>query len=127
MLVQGPVEKKIITQCIRERLPFPEKIKNAPQLHLGLDLYFTAFLDLTTCRPGGMGLYPIPWDRIQDYGERFYFSDELLEEFHILIRKLDEAWVEHFDKKHQSKIGKDKPTLGKKLPPSRIPPRRKKS
>lgn len=36
-------------------MPIPDKIANAPLLYLGLDLYYSAFMDLTTCRGHSYG------------------------------------------------------------------------
>ena len=67
-LEQGPTEKFIIEQCYRQIMPLPEKIQNAPDLFLGLELFYMAFMDLTSCRGQGYGTEgPIGWLQISDY------------------------------------------------------------
>lgn len=95
----GPVEQKIITQCLRERQPFPQRIQNAPEVPFGLELYFLAYQDLSTCRPGGMGLYPVPWMAVRHYAEWMGLDEEQEEELHFFVRQLDEAWIKYWEEK----------------------------
>lgn len=90
-------------------MPFPDKIQNAPELGLGLELYYGAFLDLNSCRPMGMGgVYPIPWTSIKEYATVYEFDEDQTEALFFLIRHMDKAFIEHSDKQ-QSKS----PTMGK--------------
>ena len=73
----------------------PEKIANAPRLQLGLDLYFDAFFDLSTCRPIGMGMGPIPWSVIRDYAETFRLSEEQTDDLSYYVRVLDVEYMKH--------------------------------
>lgn len=91
-LEQGPVEERILRQCQREHLPLPERIKNAPQLELGLELYYTAFLDLMTSR-GGMGDGAISWQVAQEYGLVNSFDEEQIEDLHYHITRMDDAYM----------------------------------
>lgn len=98
---QGPVERKIIEQCLRERLPFPRKIRDAPELWIGLELFFGAFIDLDGDRPSGWTLRPIPWARIMDYAEAYNIADEQREDLIFLVRMMDKAYLKHMEKKAQ--------------------------
>lgn len=106
-LVQAPSERLIITQCQREGLALPDKIANAPELHMGLELYYDAFWDLTTCRPAGFSLGAIPWSAVHEYGQAFDFSYEQRDWMHYLIRVLDQAYMKHHAPKKGGK-GKGK-------------------
>ena len=91
-LEQGGVEKRIIEQCMREHLPLPKKIANAPQLFFGLELYYGAFLDLSTCR-SGLGDGPISWQYVHDYAIVNEFSEEQGENLHYFVMKMDAAFL----------------------------------
>jgi len=98
-LERGEVEQRLIKQCLKMRRPLPDSIQNAPALELGLELYWDAFWDLSTCRPSGFGAGPIPWLAIRDYGLTFGFDDEQLEDLFYLVRVMDNAYLEHYKKK----------------------------
>jgi hypothetical protein len=101
-LEQGPFEENIIKACIRDRLPFPNKIQNAPQLKLGLELYYSAFGDLNSCRQMGYGEGPIPWNAINEYAVLNDFSDEQSEDLVYFVRELDVAYLKHRSDKSNS-------------------------
>jgi hypothetical protein len=91
---QGPTEKSIIEQCIRQRRPLPNAIANAPSIEIGLDIFFVAFMDLTTCRTMGFGEGPIPWT-----AKRIYAVDELSlegeqkEDFYFYLAEMDRVYL----------------------------------
>lgn len=78
-------------------MPIPDKIANAPDLGWGLDFYYTAFMELSTCRDLGMAEGAIPWTAVREFAE----ADGLLsdpdefERFVTIIRGLDIAYLEH--------------------------------
>ena len=78
---------------MRERLPLPERIANAPQLQLGLELYYDAFWELGSCRVSGWSAGPIPWVAINDYAEAFEFDEEQREALTYYTRRLDQAYL----------------------------------
>ncbi len=80
-------------------MPIPEKIKNAPSLHTGLELFFTAFTDLSSSRPIGNVEGMIPWGAIQDYCERHDLSAETTEDMHFHIGELDLARAKYYKSK----------------------------
>lgn len=53
----------------------------------GFEFYLDAFSDLSTCRPGGMDLLPIPFTAIVEYS-RLYDVGEF-EEFRAIIQMMD--------------------------------------
>lgn len=112
-LDQAPNEKKIIEQCARERRPLPDAIANAPDLWLGLDLFYMAFTDLTSCRSfstGGPG--PIPWSAIQIYCDAYEIKGEQREDVFYHVQHLDTAYLEWAAKKIGQK--KDSAPTGRK-------------
>jgi len=90
---------------MRERLPLPSRIQNAPSLELGLELYYGAFLDLNSCRPIGMDEGPIPWIAIFDYCDRLGIEGEQREDMFHHVRVLDLAYFE-FKSSKRPKGGK---------------------
>lgn len=89
---------------MRQRKPLPEKIANAPELMLGLELYYSAFWDLTTCRQLGFGAAgAIPWSAIKDYAVAFDFDEEQAEDLFYFIRKMDNAYLEFYKPKEEKK------------------------
>lgn len=96
---QGPVEQKIIDQCMREGIPLPDRIQNAPSLWAGLNLYYNGFHDLSASRMTGFGLGPIWWSTIQQYCDSLGLSEEQTETMHHHIREMDTAYLKHMAKK----------------------------
>lgn len=79
----------------------PDRIANAPELMLGLDIFYVGFLDLTTSRQlVGFGTEaPIDWFRIDGYCERQGIEGEQREDFFYFIQHLDSAYLDHKAKK----------------------------
>lgn len=97
-------------ECIRRGQPPPEGIQNAPVLYDGLNLYYTAFLDLHGCRQLGTVLGPIDWLAIDRYCERHEIMGEQYEDMHYFVARMDEAFL----KNHRDKADKaNKAALGK--------------
>ena len=86
-------------QCLREGLPFPDKIANAPSLLQGLELYYIAFMELSDSRMVGMGLGRIPWKTVHDYCEAHHFPPDQREEMHHHVREMDGAYIEFSSRK----------------------------
>ena len=77
-------------------MPLPEKIKNAPTLTLGLQLYYSAFTELTTCRPiGNFGEGPISWIAVTTWADVNDVWGEQREELHYHIQKMDEVYLKY--------------------------------
>lgn len=101
---QGPTEKAIIQACVRDRTPLPARIANAPELFLGNELYYAAFLDLTSCRTQGYGTEgPISWLTIDEYADRRGIEGEQREDLFHHVSFMDAAYLEFKAKKLEPK------------------------
>ena len=87
---------------MRENRPLPDRIQNAPSLMVGMELYYGAFMDLMGSRQfGGMGgLGPIGWDVVQYYAVSNGFNGDQTEALHHHIRRMDEYYMKHYNKKN---------------------------
>lgn len=86
----------------------PEFIANAPALLPGLELYYEAFKELSTCRPyiGLEGVPgPIPWTAIDRYGLAHDFEEEGLDYLVSMIRALDDEFLRHMREKTSGNPG----------------------
>ena len=90
-------------QCLRERLPFPKAIQSAPELWLGLELFFGAFLDLDGDRPSGWTIRPIPWTALMNYAEAYNIVDEQREDLLYYVRAMDKAYIKRLENKAKKK------------------------
>lgn len=72
-------------------LPPPDFVANRPRLGIHLDFYMDAFEDLSTTRPVGFGVGPIPWNSLDAYARRYTVRD--FERFNFLIRRMDDAFL----------------------------------
>ena len=80
-------------------------IHDEEPMFIGLEYYFRAFRDLSTCRGIGMGLGPIPFTAIIQYCN--LYNIEEIEEFIYLIRRMDDKFLE-LEAKKDSKNGAKK-------------------
>lgn len=88
------------------RTPLPDRIKNAPELQLGLEFFYLAFLELSSCRYLGFGAGPIPWLSISSYCEINDVVGEQREDLIFHVQKLDQAYLDWESKKIKSKSDK---------------------
>lgn len=87
----------------------PDRVANAPQLDPGLELFWVAYCDLSTCRPASMGdLAPIPWTAVDQWATKFKLDDEQEERLHFIVGKMDKAMIAWEKKKsgNKSKSGR---------------------
>jgi hypothetical protein len=77
----------------------PDRIANAPELQMGLQLYIQAFFDLDSERSHGAGLTQIPWTRIRDYAEAAELDEEQTEDLIFFVRRLDAEHIKRLAKK----------------------------
>jgi len=99
-LEQGPTERFIIQQCFQQKLPLPDRIKNAPELLLGLEIFYMAFMDLTSCRGQGYGTEgPISWLSINEYCVIHGIIGEQRDDLIYHVQKMDEAYLKFKAKK----------------------------
>jgi hypothetical protein len=97
----GQAEQRMIRECYRRKKPLPERIQNAPDLLVGLELTFDAFTELNTCRQTGWSAGPIPSWCIDDYAERLDLDAEETEDLLYLIRMMDQAFLKHIAAKNK--------------------------
>lgn len=83
--------------------PLPDFILNTPELLPGLELYKLAFNDLSTCRQIGMGIGPVPWTAIQEYGSMQGLGQDQFEALHYHIARMDEAYLGHLAEEQDKK------------------------
>lgn len=98
---QGATEKFIIQQCVQQKLPLPARIANAPELMLGSEFYFLAFLELTTCRNSADGV--VSWLAIKAWADEYEISGEQREDLFHHVQAMDAAYMKHRADKLQAK------------------------
>lgn len=64
-----------------------------------MELYYTAFLELSTCRAIGMAAGPIPWTAMEAYADKLGLVEDDFERFTVLVRALDSEYLEYQAKK----------------------------
>lgn len=114
-LEQGPTEKMIIEQCMRENRQLPRAIQGAPELFVGLSLYYGAYLDLQSTRPLGWGDGKISWTSVYEYCLANNYSEEQHEDLQFYVVKLDEAYLNW----REAQRAKNKQATGRAERPSR--------
>lgn len=95
-------------QSYKRGLPVPEFIRNAPVLLPGLDLFYEAFQELSTCRPymGFEGVPgPIPWTAVESYGAAKGFEGDDQDYLEKMIRGLDDEFLIYTREKQGDKPG----------------------
>lgn len=94
-----------------DRKPVPSAIANAPSLLPGLQWYFKAFLDLSSCRGGGGS---IPWTAMHDWGRIHGITVDAVEfdRFVALVKAMDVSYLE-FHKAKEDTEAKRKPKAGR--------------
>ena len=105
---QGPNADKIVAMARKQKMPVPDKIKNAPNLSVGLVLYWRAFQDLSSDRDIGMGVGPIPWTSMDAWAARNRIRGDSFERFVMILRGMDGAFMEKQGKKTKGKMNKGK-------------------
>lgn len=93
----------MVETAIRNRLPLPNPILNAPQLFQGLEVYLQAFFDLDSERSHSMGLTPIPWSSIVRYAEYQQLDSEQTEDLLYYVRAMDNWNLNRLDAESKRK------------------------
>lgn len=88
---------------MKEGTPLPKKIAEAPTLGLGLQVFWDAFMELSSCRSIGMAVGPIPWTAIREYGRALNLDEEQQNMLVVLIRAMDNCYREHIDRQSKAK------------------------
>ena len=99
-------ELRIIKQCFQTRRQLPEFIRNAPELHLGLELFYTAFFDLTGDRHIGMGPGPIPWSAMVAYASINGLDEGETDDLLYFLRKMDHEYLRYHQRRMEEKSKK---------------------
>lgn len=84
-----------------------EKLPAAPELRMGLELYYGAFWDLSTCRPLGMSEGPISWLSIDAYATARGLDAEQRDDLQHHIRAMDRAYLGHLEKAREKAAKRD--------------------
>jgi hypothetical protein len=88
-------EAGAIAMYLRRKKVVPEHLLQVPELCLGLELFYRAFMELSSCRQVGMGEGPIPWTAIQSWcTENGVQADQRHRVFHH-VRQMDLAYLKH--------------------------------
>lgn len=98
----------------------PPAIMNAPELRIGLALFYHAFWDLDTCRTVGMGEGPISWLSVDAYATARGLDEEQRADMHHHITAMDRAYLKHRaeQREKESKRGRGKSQSGVVCPPN---------
>jgi len=83
---------------MRDGREMPKRIANAPELRLGLEIYYAAFMDLCTSRTG-MGDGPISWAVVNEYAKAYDFDEEQRDLLHHYVSALDTEYLKFVNKK----------------------------
>lgn len=84
-------------------MPLPEAIANAPSLWTGLELYYNAFLELSSCRKIGQAVGSIPFTSMIDYCSAFEIEGSQQEDLLWLMQRLDHKYLEWVATKYGNK------------------------
>ena len=95
----GENSEKIIQAAIDSGNEIPQALLDKPDLPQSMVFFWTAFLELNTCRGEGN----IPWTAIDRYAERYDVTDDLFEDLVEIIALLDDAMIEHREKERKKK------------------------
>lgn len=101
-LEQGPVEQGIIAMAVRQGRPIPKKIMEAPQLFMGLELFFVAFLALTDERQVAWGEGAIPWRAMREWCDANEISEDTRADVFYFVKQLDGAYLRRSAEKRKA-------------------------
>lgn len=88
------------------REPLPDRIKNAPKLFAGLQLYFQAFFDLDAERSHQFGFQAIPRSAIVNYCDELELDDEQRADMLHHVRGMDRAHLARLEANRPQPQGK---------------------
>jgi hypothetical protein len=94
----GKLEQNIAKQAVQAGKEIPDKIKNAPSLEIGLDLYLSAFFDLESDRQIGFGIGPISWSVVNEYAKAYHLDEIQCEKLHRYIKMMDSVYLKHHNR-----------------------------
>lgn len=94
-------------------MPLPQSIRDKPKILVGLELYWKAFSDLSSDREIGMGIGPVPWRAIHEWGLRHNIVGDDFERLVLMVRGLDAVYIEKQASKRKTKMSKGKGNFSK--------------
>lgn len=84
---------------MRSGQKLPDRIANAPELQIGLQLYLQAFFDLDSERSHEFAPKPIPRSKVAEYIKELDLNEEQAEDLFFFIRKMDGAHLTRLEAK----------------------------
>jgi hypothetical protein len=96
---KGKDADKLQDQADKMKIPAPDWVLNRPELRIGLEFYYMAFHELSSCRAVGMGEGPIPWTAMKIYADTYEIYDDEFERFVHLLTDMDMAYLKERNKK----------------------------
>lgn len=86
----GELEEILTERALKEGMPIPDRIANAPDIFPWLMLYMRAFFALDTHRSHSQGVSRIPWLAIEQYARINEFDTQQKEDLHFFTSRLDD-------------------------------------
>jgi hypothetical protein len=74
-------------------MPLPQKFIDKPKLTPGLEFYWRAFWELSTCRAIGMSEGPVPWTAMDRYALRYELEEEDFDRFVLIMKGMDIVYI----------------------------------
>jgi len=71
---------------------WPKFLRERPSVMVGLEIFYEAFHELSSCRQIGLGIGPLPFTAIVDYCDRFEMDEAQTIE---ILRRMDDLFLEH--------------------------------
>jgi hypothetical protein len=105
MLTHGEHAEAVQKQVEDQKLPFekwPKFLRDRPVLLPGLELYYAAFMDLSTTRSIGFGIGPIPITAIYEYADREDFEPDTRQALFEHVRAMDTAFLRYHREKMEA-------------------------
>jgi hypothetical protein len=94
-LEHGPSEENRIKGAVRRGKDAPPKhIAEAPELWLGLELYYIAWWDLTRERQVGFSLGPIAPSDVRDWSREWKLDEDQAEDLMYYMMAMDKAYMD---------------------------------
>jgi hypothetical protein len=87
------MQQTVATSAMRIMGKVPARLKDVPELHWGLGLYYDSYFDLTTERSHAMGFTMIPWHSIAQYALFHDFDADQTDRLFHHIRSMDNAHI----------------------------------
>ena len=95
---------------MRGHLPkLPKRVEEAPDVDVGLYLYWQAYSELTTCRPPATlgGCNSIPWTACAEYARFHSFDYDQFSDLVYFVRELDTEFAKWYDRQtSKTPVGK---------------------